>query len=247
MSITIGSARVDEKGQYQGGKPGDQKQTVRSNDRSGEVSMQNFYVHSKGWYILRPKSKSHAKSLAQLMITACDNINIGYSQSDRLSILKNGVNAEVPTNADCSSLVRQCIKEATGKDVGQFTTYNEAKTLENSGLFEKRVKYIDSSKTPLKLGDVLVTCSKGHTVIVVKISETSKPKTTTKVDYYPKYKGTSLSIVQALKDVGEKDVSKAHRAKIAEANGIKAGTYKGTAEQNIKLLTLIKKGELRKA
>ena len=42
------------------------------------------------------------------------------------------------TECDCSSLVRACIIQATGKDVGNITTANEASTLEASGLFESK-------------------------------------------------------------------------------------------------------------
>lgn len=249
MATIIGSARIDEHGNITGGKKGDQKQTTSVDDRSGEVSQQNFYVSSKGWYILRPKLQIYRNKLARAMITACDNSNIGYSQSERLGVVKNGVNSKEPTNADCSSLVRACIIEAMGKDVGNFTTYNEAKILENSGLFEKRVKFVSEKTTPLFTGDVLVTCSKGHTVIVTKGKSTSADSETTdkdkKVEYYPKYKGDTLSIVLALKAVGEKDWSFAHRTKIAEANGIK--DYEGSAKQNTKLVTLIKSGKLKKA
>ena len=54
-----------------------------------------------------------------------------------------------------------------------------------------------------------------------------------------------VSIVSALKSVGEKDTSFTHRKKIAKVNGIKL--YVGTAKQNVKLLTLLKKGNLKKA
>lgn len=61
------------------------------------------------------------------------------------------------------------------------------------------------------------------------------------IKYFGKYTGKSGSIVEALKDVGG-DYSKAGRIKIATANNI-AG-YKGTAEQNMTLLNLLKKGKL---
>lgn len=65
------------------------------------------------------------------------------------------------------------------------------------------------------------------------------------VSHYPKYKGASGSIVTALAAVGEKDTSKAHRAKIAAANGIKNYAY--TAAQNLEMVNLLKKGKLIKA
>lgn len=161
--VYIGSARVDERGKYSGGQKGDQKQTS-TNDCKGEVSQQPFYVHSKGWYVLRPKKPKDAQEIARAMIRACNNINVGYSQSDRLGIVKDGTASTKPTNGDCSSVVRQCVKEATGKDAGNFNTSNEVSCLEKTGVFEKAVPY--TKGMPLLAGDVLVTKTKGHTAIV---------------------------------------------------------------------------------
>src|SRR5574344_681649 len=174
MDIIIGSARCDENGKYCGGKVGDQT--------GKEVSTQKFYVSSKGWYILRPKSISHANLLANKMLQACNNKNIGYDQSNRLGIIKYGILTSVKTECDCSSLVRQCIKEAIGKDVGNFTTSNEVAVLVNSGLFDK-ISY--TSPTTLYSGDILVTKTKGHTVIVVSGNNrrSSGSTTVTKTSY----------------------------------------------------------------
>lgn len=165
MAVVIGSARSDEKNKYSGGQRGDQKQTATP-DYNGEVSLQNFYMHSKGWYVLRPKDPYVADRIAEKMKDACHNKNIGYSQSDRLDIILKGINTITATNCDCSSLVRECIIEATGRDVGNFTTANEVSVLEKSGLFEKKVAYVPGM--PLQNGDVLVTKTKGHTAVVVQ-------------------------------------------------------------------------------
>ena len=163
VSVIIGSARSDERGKYSGGAPGDQKQSSTP-DYSGEVSMQSFYVHSKGWIVLRARSAMHANALATSMKRACNNSCIGYSQSDRYGVVKEGTGTTKKCNADCSSLVRQCVKEATGKDPGDFNTASEASALMATGLFDKIVY---SSSTKLCTGDILVTKTKGHTVIVV--------------------------------------------------------------------------------
>lgn len=162
MTLIIGSARVDERGKYNGGSAGDQT--------GKEVSTQAYYRHSKGWYVLRAKNVSHANALASAMQQACNNNNIGYDQSNRGGVItqikKYGAlnKIAVKTECDCSSLVRACIIQACGKDVGNFTTSNEASVLANSGLFESK-KAVDSS-TVLYNGDILVTKTKGHTVIV---------------------------------------------------------------------------------
>lgn len=67
-------------------------------------------------------------------------------------------------------------------------------------------------------------------------------------EYYKKYTGNSISIVSALKAVGEKDTSFNHRQRIAVANNfVKTITeWKGTAEQNLHMLDVLKKGLLIK-
>lgn len=164
MKIMIGSARIDERGRASGGKAGDQKQ-AKTPDYSGEVSLENFYVARKGWYILRPKNAEHAAKIAERMLTACNNKNIGYDQNQRLGVIQNGIDTKKATEADCSSLVRACVKEATGIDPGNFTTANETAALKATGLFEERIAY--KSGTVLYVGDILVTKTKGHTAIVV--------------------------------------------------------------------------------
>lgn len=162
MSIKVGSARIDENGKLSGGAAGDQT--------GSEVSTQNYYMHSKGWFLLRPKDVSDANAIAKAMQSACDNDNIGYDQGNRLDVIsklaKYGSMAAIAekTEADCSSLVRGCCIEA-GFDPGNFNTANEAACLEKTGKFEKRVSV--TSSTSLYNGDVLVTKSKGHTVVVV--------------------------------------------------------------------------------
>lgn len=241
MTYYIGSARHDENGKLNGVK-GDQLQT-NVNDFKGEVSMQEFYVHSKGWYILRAKSTVHAHKIAERMVKACNNANIGYSQADRGAIWKDGIESTKKTNTDCSALVRQCVKEATGVDVGNFTTVNEANMLVKSGLFDK-LTY--KSGVKLMTGDILLTKTKGHTVVV--ISGENPDGATEKVataSYYPKYTGKGTSLVSALATVGEKDTSFNHRKKIAAANGV--SNYSGTVAQNLTLVNLLKNGKCVKA
>lgn len=165
--IIIGSARIDENGKISGGASGDQKQ-ARTPDYSGEVSMQDFYVHSKGWIVIRAKDSNIGLRLASSMIKACNNSNIGYDQNERLGIIKYGTASTVKTECDCSSLVRQCVIEAAGKDPGNFNTGSEAKALINTGLFEQ-ITYV--SGMTLYTGDILVTKTKGHTAIVTEGAE----------------------------------------------------------------------------
>lgn len=186
MAIIIGSASIDEKGNITGGKAGDQKQKVDAgkDDYAGEVKLQNFYVAKKGWYVLRAKDDKIAEKIAAAMRTACNNPNIGYNQTDRYGIIKNGTASKVKTNADCSSTVRQCVKEASGKDPGDFNTSTEVKALQNTGMFEPTMEYKEGME--LYTGDILVTKKKGHTVVVVegkKRGKSAQPVPTHKNPY----------------------------------------------------------------
>lgn len=163
MAVIIGSARIGENGSITGGAAGDQKQNGKP-DYKGEVSMQEFYVHVKGWYVVRPKLVAHADEIAANMIYACNDPTTGYNQNGRLEIVNYGIKSKKKKNSDCSSLVRECVKEATGVDPGNFITDNEVSYLEKTGLFETAVKYTSGMK--LYPGDILVTCKRGHTVIV---------------------------------------------------------------------------------
>ena len=163
MSVIIGSARIDERGKITGGSAGDQKQSSKP-DYKGQVSMQKFYVHAKGWYVMRPKNVTYANKIAERMIALCNNPNYGYDQGGRLGVINNGIDAKVKSECDCSSSVRACVKEATGKDPGNFTTDNEVSYLAKTGLFEEKKSYTSGMK--LYPGDILVTKTKGHTVIV---------------------------------------------------------------------------------
>lgn len=192
MSVIIGSARHSENGGING-KVGDQA-------NGSEVSTQPFYFHKKGWYALRLKDKSKRKLLAQAMKDACANNKIGYGQNDRYGIItmlqKYGTikGIKTPCNTDCSETVRACLKEI-GINVKDFTTWNEADVLEDTGKFEKRFKV--TSPNQLLTGDILVTCTKGHTVIVTQGNNTVAKTVTSNSN---PYKLTASIIKYGMKD-----------------------------------------------
>lgn len=158
MTYYIGSARHDENGRYSHGKAGDQT--------GNEVATQKFYnyISKGGWLCFRFKNPYYGVACKDSMLTACGNNHIGYSQSDRYGIIRNGTSTKKDCNTDCSTLVRKCIEEASGKDVGDFTTLSEPATLKASGLFIEVGRVTSLSR--LYEGDILVTAKKGHTAIV---------------------------------------------------------------------------------
>ena len=161
--VLIGSARSS----YGNITPGDQHSGL-------EVSTQEWYLHSKGWVLLRATSAAVREKIAVAMERACANNNIGYSQPTRNTLYNNvkpfGFDPAKTTNAvntDCSALVRVCVNFA-GITVGDFITSNEVSTLMATGAFDK---FTDSKYTTkpdyLMRGDILVTKTKGHTVVVL--------------------------------------------------------------------------------
>ena len=166
MAVKVGSARIDENGNAHGGAAGDQT--------GKEVSTQSWYAHSKGWVLLRAKGAEAREKIARCMQAACDNMHVGYDQYSRDSLYKEakqyGFDVSKVTNnveTDCSALVRVCVNYA-GITVGSFRTTNQASVLMATGAFDK---YTDDEhckkSTNLLRGDILVTKTQGHTVVVL--------------------------------------------------------------------------------
>lgn len=174
MAVKIGSARIDENGHARGGKAGDQ--TGR------EVSTQNWYNHSGGWRVFRPKDPAVAEKIAWDMQAACNNNNIGYDQGQRSNLYSASkplgfdcAKVKTKTETDCSALVRVCCAYA-GVMLPDFNTVSEASALLKSGAFTELTgtKYTASSDY-LRRGDILVTRQKGHTVVVLTSGSKAEP------------------------------------------------------------------------
>lgn len=118
-------------------------------------------------------------------------------------------------------------KPAAANVAWQYTSKGRfPKTISNgnSGNFDLNVLY----KEPVKK----------------KVEENTKKPVKKKIVYYPRYKGKSSSIVDALKSLSI-NPSKSNRKRIATLNGVK--NYTGSAMQNTRLLNLLKKGKLIKS
>ncbi len=166
MSVTVGSARIDEDGNAHGGAAGDQT--------GKELSTQAWYKHSKGWRVLRAKDAQVAEKIAVCMERACANSNIGYDQYQRDTLYKVALKVgfdcgkvQEKCETDCSALVRVCMAYA-GVTVQNFRTTDQAKIMLASGAFDEMTgaEYTDNERL-LRRGDVLVTRTQGHTVVVL--------------------------------------------------------------------------------
>lgn len=246
--IIIASARHDERGKYIGGKNGDQKQSGSGDDFKGEVSMQEFYEHYKGWMVIRPKTYQLADNIASIARVAANNPNLGYDQNCQRKTPDN-LNSKIPIDVDCSKLIRDIIKAASGKDPGNFTTLNEVTVLNNTGLFEKAFKYKNTTATPLYDGDILVTCTKGHTAAVVEGND-RPDKLKALQDATP-----AKPVVQSTQATPAKTPTATSAAKLEAArlkNRLYTGTFRVTASSlnlrtgagtNKNIITTIPKGE----
>lgn len=178
MGLKVGSARIDENGNIYGGQAGD--------STGKEVVQQDYYMHKKGWYCFRPKDINVANGIAQSMIDACNNNNIGYDQYQRdgvFNLVKKETkikNISKKTECDCSALVRACCYE-NGIDTGNIRTSTMPSMLAKTGKFENKISV--TLNTTLYNGDILVTKTTGHTVVVTSGNARKKSNTNTnKID-----------------------------------------------------------------
>lgn len=165
--VYIGSARYNENEELEGGQLGDQT--------SEECAIEPWYLHRKGWYVLRPLDSAKGELMAQDMIYLCNNDNIGYSYWTNCYTLYNIVSnlgydcqlVTVPCDTNCSQAVRVCALYA-GYNVADFYTGSEVQVFLNTGEFQLLTASIYTTQPDyLEVGDILVTKTQGHTAIVV--------------------------------------------------------------------------------
>lgn len=200
MSVRVGSARSNENGGINGGAAGDQT--------GSEVSTQTWYLHSKGWVVLRAKDTSIREKIAHNMESICANDNIGYCQDHRATLTTaakpygyDASKVAQKVEVDCSEAVRNCLLYA-GITIGSFSTETEVFVLVSTGKFERlsEDKYCKSSDYLLR-GDILVTKTKGHTVVVLdngaKADDKPPAQSTGSDKVYIVQKGDTLSKIAA--------------------------------------------------
>lgn len=172
MAVRVGSARIDSRGKASGDKAGDQ--TGR------EVAIENYYVHSQGWYIIRAKDPTVREKIAVAMERACANSYIGYDQGQNKTLWNvakevgwDPGKVKTPCETDCARLVRVCVRYA-GIKADDFFTGDELEKLQKTGAFEIIKDKRCNSSAELMRGDILVTRTKGHTVVVLDDGATIK-------------------------------------------------------------------------
>lgn len=169
--VMIGSASKDERGQYRGGQAGDQT--------GKEVYINNWYSYN--WTnVFRPNDPILAEKIAQICEDGCANNKIGYSQTDRNTLLaqakKVGYDMSkitTPCNCDCSSFV-SAICVCAGLPESTFfpggngcVTSTIGPACLSTGKFSNLTgsKYT-GQKNYLKRGDILCNAN-AHVVVVL--------------------------------------------------------------------------------
>lgn len=150
---------------------------AKAGDQTGkEVCIRSFY--KKPWkYLLRCKDSAKAEMMAKACEAICNNPNVGYDQSQRLTLhnfLKSNnydyslIN--IPVECDCSSFMTACAECA-----GIFPAYqsgnapvtaNMVTHFKNTGMFDVLTDGINDEHN-LRRGDILVGPPNTHTVMVL--------------------------------------------------------------------------------
>lgn len=255
----LAHASIDENGNIVGGTAGDQT--------GKEVCIRSNYTNNWTNYI-EIQNDAVRIAFGNHMIDCARNDNIGYNQSKRNSLLTRAEEVEFDftkitkaCDCDCSSLVTiallGAIYQVLGKSVYEVsknilvqggncatTTTLLTRLMSTSLVLKTRTSTTYTNTfTSAVFGAIYLRTGKHVAVYVGDGAKVSVSDAEVDADYYPKYNGTTNSIVMALSTIGV-DYTMAHRKEIAEANGIT--NYTGTAEQNTKLLNLLKAGKLKK-
>ena len=248
MAVMIGNARISERGTVSGSR----------GDQTGKEVMQQTWSTGGVWtYVIRPKSESVAKKIAQAMIDACNNNNIGYSQTDRLSLYnlasKNGfkLNKVGACNTDCSALVSVCVNAAGVKVASTMYTGNELALLKATGKFDVFTgwEYTHSEKK-LRTGDILLR--QGHTAVVTNgvvpfSSETKKAdeKSTQKKETNKTTKKNDTKNTTSTTTKNKTSLNKTPKwAGKVTANKLNVRSWAGTENKNIKAYPYLYKNNM---
>lgn len=150
---------------------------AKAGDQTGkEVCIRNFY--KKPWkYLLRCKDPQKAEVMAKACEAICNNPNVGYDQSQRLTLhnvlQKSNYNyndINTPCECDCSSFMTVCAECA-----GIFPKYSNGNApvtsnmvthFKNTGMFDVLTDGVNEEYN-LRRGDILVGAPGTHTVMVL--------------------------------------------------------------------------------
>ena len=174
----IAHASIDENNRSKNGKAG--------NQNGKEVCIRTWY--NKAWgYVIRFKDPSMANKVADCMVWAAENNNIGYDQNQRNTLLTksrkynyNVSKVNEPCETDCSALVSVACMYA-GIPESALTLQGNCAHTRNLRQMLKATGKVDIYSSPqytastdrLKRGDILLK-EGSHVVVVVKVDKQLK-------------------------------------------------------------------------
>ncbi len=223
--VILANASIDERGKITGGASGDQT--------AKEVTTREWYLHDKGWVMIRPADAFKGQLMANAAIAGCNNPNIGYDQNQRNTLYEQAkkVNFElskvdVKCETDCSAFIRVCAAYA-GITLPDFNTSTMVTALTSSGYFTKHIDPKYTTKPDfLNIGDILVTKTKGHTVIVVENGSPASFKGKAEVS------GSSVN-VRTGPSTDDEIIAIFRRGNVVEVTGNKADGWHEVAKGNV--------------
>lgn len=180
MAVKISHAVCSENNSKYG-KLGDQT--------TKEVRFDNWY--NGDWnVVLRPKDSKRAERIAVAMEQAAKNEQIGYTQSQRITLYVEAIKVgfdlskiETVCGCDCSSLVAVAVNAAGITVSRDIYTGNMVKALMATGEFEKYIaKQYLKEESYLKRGDILVH-EGSHTAVVLTNGDKVDNDETTKKEF----------------------------------------------------------------
>lgn len=232
---------------------------------SGTPSTKNMYIYLESRYkSIAPNGKHKGVVAVRRLKALNDSGRKKFHDTYKIIIGRNSYNQSLRSYvytsykgkyySDCSS--SGC---ATFAKIGYNVPLLNTAGIYTSPLFETvPIKIKDGHITNpeiLKVGDAILFVGSdpsrpkqiGHVEFIyeIKASTANKPNPSKNTStYYPKCASKCTTISSAFDSI-KVDSSKAHRIKIAKANGIVG--YVGSSEQNTQLLSLLKAGKLKKA
>lgn len=228
--VYIGGASINEYGSGEGGKPGDQN--------GEECYIQPWYLHRKGWTVIRAKSQQMREKIAEDMRYLCENDNIGYSYWEHCYSLYNEVKrfgfncskVKTPCETNCAKAVWICALYA-GAHVSDFSTADEVQKFRESGEFDIITDpTVCNSSDRLLKGDILVTNSKGHTVVVMNNGEAMEDfNWFSSTAYVGKYKVTGDAHLRKFPDTNSDSIMVISKDRVVFSDGI--GCYRPESER----------------
>ena len=219
---------------------------AKAGDQTGtEVYKRPWY--NKGWNVmLRCPDTEAAEKAVEIAVKLADSNLVGYDQSERNTLYQAlkahnfNVDAYIKsgkkTETDCSAFIYAafaCVLPAMRYDGNAPTTRTMQQFFKRHGFTAYKQALYLTSDAALRTGDILIK-EGSHTVLNITDHISASY-------YYPKYTGSTGSIVDALRAVGEKDTSLTHRRKLAVANKIGIADSYG---MNVQLLKKLKNGVL---